>query len=105
MFGLGTQELVVILIVAFFIFGAKKLPEIGRDLGKGIRSFKKGLNEVQEEGKELLTKDLGDTDQDSTVARGNPLAKAVDDLPGVKDVRQVKEGIDKLKEGIGKFKA
>ena len=45
MFGLGVQELVIILAIAFFIFGAKRLPELGKGLGQGIRSFKKGLEE------------------------------------------------------------
>jgi sec-independent protein translocase protein TatA len=49
MFGFGTQELVVILVIAFFIFGGKKLPEIGAGLGKGLRSFKEGLRDVQSE--------------------------------------------------------
>ena len=49
MFGLGTQELLIILIIALFLFGGKKLPEIGAGLGKGLRSFKKGLNEMNDE--------------------------------------------------------
>lgn len=49
MFGFGTQELVIILVIAFFIFGGKKLPEIGAGLGKGLRSFKDGLKEVNDE--------------------------------------------------------
>ncbi len=51
MFGLGTQELLIILFLAFLLFGAKRLPEIGAGLGKGIRSFKQALREadVQEE--------------------------------------------------------
>ncbi len=49
MFGLGTQELLIILIIALFLFGGKKLPEIGAGLGKGLRAFKKGLNEINEE--------------------------------------------------------
>ncbi len=48
MFGLGTPELVVILAIAFLLFGGKKLPEIGAGLGKAIHSFKNGLNEVEE---------------------------------------------------------
>jgi sec-independent protein translocase protein TatA len=49
MFGLGVPELIVIFIIAFFIFGANKLPEIGRDLGKGIRSFKKAISEAEDD--------------------------------------------------------
>jgi sec-independent protein translocase protein TatA len=49
MFGLGTQELLVILVIAFFIFGGKKLPEIGAGLGKGLRAFKSGLKDLENE--------------------------------------------------------
>ena len=41
MFGLGVQELVLILVIAMFFFGGKKLPEIAKGLGKGIREFKR----------------------------------------------------------------
>jgi sec-independent protein translocase protein TatA len=49
MFGLGTQELLVILVIAFFIFGGKKLPEIGAGLGKGLRAFKSSLKDLENE--------------------------------------------------------
>jgi len=52
MFGLGTQELVIILVIVMVIFGAGKLPQVGGALGKGIRNFKKGVNE-DEEAEEL----------------------------------------------------
>jgi sec-independent protein translocase protein TatA len=47
MIGLN-QDLIVILAIAAFIFGAKRLPEIGKGLGKGIQEFKNGLNNQEE---------------------------------------------------------
>jgi len=44
--GLGSQELFIILFLALLIFGAKRLPEVGAGLGKGIRSFKEALKEA-----------------------------------------------------------
>lgn len=41
MFGLGIQELMIIFLIIMVLFGAKKLPEMGKGLGKGIREFKR----------------------------------------------------------------
>lgn len=48
MFGLGVGELVIILVIVLVIFGARKLPEIGEGLGKGIRSFRKAVKTPDE---------------------------------------------------------
>ena len=48
MFGLGFQELIIILVIALVIFGGKKLPEVGSGLGKAIREFKRGTSEPDE---------------------------------------------------------
>ena len=57
MFGLGTQELLIILVLVLVIFGAGKLPQVGGALGKGMRGFREGLKgeekpavEVRREG-------------------------------------------------------
>jgi sec-independent protein translocase protein TatA len=44
MFGMGLQELVIILVIALVIFGPSKLPQIGSSLGKAIRDFRKGVS-------------------------------------------------------------
>jgi sec-independent protein translocase protein TatA len=47
MFGsIGLQEILLILLIALLLFGARRLPEIGRGLGKGIREFKKASREL-----------------------------------------------------------
>lgn len=63
MFDLGTQELIVIFIVAFLVFGPKKLPELGRTLGKGMRELKsamRGVRESIEEAGEDVTEEIRD---------------------------------------------
>ena len=47
--GLGTQELVIILIVVLLLFGGKKIPELMRGLGKGVKNFKEGINGIEED--------------------------------------------------------
>jgi sec-independent protein translocase protein TatA len=49
MFGLGVQELLLILLVLILLFGAKKIPEIARGLGKSVSEFKKGARDLDEE--------------------------------------------------------
>jgi sec-independent protein translocase protein TatA len=63
------QDLLVVLIIAAFVFGAKKLPEIGKGLGKGIQEFKKGLSgqddETPSKPKEIEKGPIDKKDQDT----------------------------------------
>ena len=51
-FGLGTAEMLLILAIVVLLFGAKKLPELAKGMGKSIREFKKASNETDEESAE-----------------------------------------------------
>ncbi|MBQ6751213.1 MAG: twin-arginine translocase TatA/TatE family subunit [Bacteroidaceae bacterium] len=44
--GLGIQEIIVILVIVLLLFGGKKIPELMRGAGKGVRAFKDGMKEV-----------------------------------------------------------
>ncbi|MBR5086136.1 MAG: twin-arginine translocase TatA/TatE family subunit [Muribaculaceae bacterium] len=51
---LGTTELIIIVFIILLLFGAKKIPELMKGIGKGVRSFKEGMDEVKDEiGKPL----------------------------------------------------
>ena len=47
MFGLGTQELMLVLLIVVLLFGATKLPQIGSGIGQAIRNFKKSVSETE----------------------------------------------------------
>jgi sec-independent protein translocase protein TatA len=64
MFGLGTTELIIILVLVMIIFGAGKLPQVGGALGKGLRNFKDGVKEGNEEKSEEDPEKIDDKDQD-----------------------------------------
>ena len=61
MFGLGAQELLLILVIILVLFGAKRIPEIARGLGKSMMEFKKGVQNVDAEFKDVMDEDSSDS--------------------------------------------
>jgi sec-independent protein translocase protein TatA len=58
MFGLGVQELLVIFVIIMVLFGAKKLPEMGKGLGRGIREFKNATNRLDDDDDDESEKEV-----------------------------------------------
>ncbi len=67
--GIGFRELLVILVIALVIFGAKRLKTIGSDLGGAVKGFKKAMNEGEDEESKQLSAPDKDADFDSTPAK------------------------------------
>jgi sec-independent protein translocase protein TatA len=57
MFGIGWQEILLIALIVLLLFGAKKIPEVMRSVGKGIRELKKGMKDIEAEVKDEGKKD------------------------------------------------
>jgi sec-independent protein translocase protein TatA len=89
MFGLGFPEILVILLILFFLFGAKKLPQIGESLGKTVKELRK----IRDDRK-------SDKKRDKESQKGNmisDLKREVEEIPGLKEAREIKEAADKVK--------
>jgi sec-independent protein translocase protein TatA len=89
MFGLGLQEILVILVILFVLFGAKRLPEIGAGLGKTVKELRKIRDERRTE------KEKGKRDQKGNLI--SDLKKEVEEIPGLKEAKEIKETADKVK--------
>ena len=103
MFGLGPTELIIIAVIILLIFGAKRLPEIGKGLGGAIREFRNIKKEVgandaddeNQENKKLLKEN--DAPESLEAKLGE---KVLEQVPGVKKVMDVKKKAEKVKKLI-----
>jgi len=96
MFGLGFQEILLILVILFLLFGVRKLPEIGKGLGETMREIRK----IRGDTKAGREKDKGKEDQKGNLI--SDIKKEVEEIPGLKEVKEIKEAADKVKS-ITKF--
>lgn len=94
MFGLGLPEILVILVILFLLFGAKRLPEIGEGLGKTMKEIRKIRGEKKSEKEKVKEVQKGDLISD--------LKKEVEEIPGLKEAKEIKETAAKVKN-ITKF--
>ncbi|MFO7650286.1 MAG: twin-arginine translocase TatA/TatE family subunit [bacterium] len=60
MFGIGWQEIVVIVLVVLLLFGARRIPELMRSLGRGVREFKDGMRDLEKDVKDEDKKEPSD---------------------------------------------
>jgi sec-independent protein translocase protein TatA len=95
MFGLGTPELIVIGVIVFLLFGAKRIPDIGKGLGGAIREFRDARKEMSSDTAKQEKKEepKQEASMESRLAQ-----KVVNQVPGVKQVMDVKDKVDKVKE-------
>jgi len=101
MFGLGPTELIIIAIIVLLIFGAKRIPDIGKGLGGAIREFRNVKKELSSD----KPPDSKDEKTDETEANDAPPSletkianKVLEQVPGVKKVMNVKKKADTVKD-------
>jgi sec-independent protein translocase protein TatA len=91
MFGLGATELIVIAAIIFLIFGARRLPEIGKGLGQAIREFKHVKKEIKDNTEAEKPREEVETDKpDKDIPDQSGSIKAeIESLPGVDEIKTV----------------
>jgi len=90
MFGLGYQEVLIILVIFMVLFGARRLPEIGAGLGKTVKEIRKIRDDRRAD------KEKKNQDQKGSVL--SDIKKEIDEIPGLKEAKEIKETADKLKD-------
>lgn len=104
MFGLGVPELIIIGIIILLIFGAKRIPEIGKGIGGAIREFRnigKELQGPKPKSVKSKKKELPAEEENPTSSIESKVAKKViEQVPGAKKVMEINDKVNKVKEII-----
>jgi sec-independent protein translocase protein TatA len=103
MFGLGPTELIIIAVILLLLFGAKRLPDIGKGVGGAIREFKKVKGELSKT--HPASEDEGDKKEPAKIEKPSTLEgkiadKVMDQVPGVRKAVEAKKKADKIKEAL-----
>ncbi len=102
MFDLGIQELVVIFVVALIVFGPKRLPELGRTLGKGILELKKAMEGVREQihaESEMIQKDAElPKPEEKKAGEGTESGAGTETRAGSNEIKETKDETQDLSE-------
>ena len=95
MFGLGTTELIVIAVIVLLIFGAKRIPEIGKGLGGALREFRKVKRDLSDSGRE-------EDEKMKPSIEDKAAKKVLEQVPGVKKVMDINETVKNVEKAIKK---
>ena len=104
MFGLGPTELIVIAVIILLIFGAKRLPEIGKGIGGAVREFKNIKKEITSkdpsEDHNSGQEDKKEKENCQPSLEAKVAGKVLEQVPAVKKAKSLKKKADKIKEII-----
>ena len=95
MFGLGAMEILIILVIAFLLFGPKELPEIGRQVGKAVKGFKETTDDLRQSVEpeiNMIQQEFKTVEQDLEAS----VKEAEEQIKGATDQATESKGGDKL---------
>lgn len=100
MFGLGPTELIIILVIVLLIFGAKRLPEIGKGIGGAVREFKNIKKDISgDSGAEKKTgEEAAEKKHETSTIEAKVANKVLEQVPGAKKVMDAKKKADKIRD-------